>query len=166
MVSGSDDTQITQNFAHALRISVPEDIELPLASLHGEHTVTTADVLIGIGSLRSSKPVTGLPVYATSIEHFQMLTAPAEMLNRLRRDHDHLAEIIFPQICDNKIGLLILADAFLATVSRYFSTGKPGTPYGVNTLLGWTLTGPVPEEYFQPNNKGSSNHNITLFNHF
>ena len=36
---------------------------------------------------------------------------------------------------------------------------------GVNTLLGRILTGPVPQEYFQPNNKGSSNHNITLFNH-
>ena len=32
-------------------------------------------------------------------------------------------------------------------------------------MLGWTLTGPGPQEYFQPNNKGSSNHNITLFNH-
>ena len=27
------------------------------------------------------------------------------------------------------------------------------------------MTGPVPQEYFQPNRKGSSNHNITLFNH-
>ena len=163
--SGSDNTQITQNIADALRISVPKDIQLPLASLHGEHTVTTADVMIGIGSLHSSKPVTNLPVYATSIEQFQMPIVPAEMLNRLCRDHDHLAEINFPQIRDNKIGILIGADAFLATVPRHFTTGKPGTPYGVNTLLGWTLTGPVPQEYFQPNHKGSSNHNITLFNH-
>ena len=163
--SGSDNTQITQNIADALRIRVPKDIELPLASLHGEHTVTTADVRIGIGSLHSSKPVTSLPVYATSIEQFQMPIVPAEMLNRLCRDHDHLAEINFPQIRDNKIGILIGADAFLATVPRQFTTGKPGTPHRVNTLLGWTLTGPVPQEYFQPNHKGSSNHNITLFNH-
>ena len=155
--SGSDNTQITQNIADALRIRVPKDIELPLASLHGEHTVTTADVMIGIGSLRSSKPVTSLPVYATSIEQFQMPTVPAKMLNRLCRDHDHLAEVNFPQIRDNKFGILIGADAFLATVPRHFTTGKPGTPYGVNTMLGWTLTGPVRREYFQPNNKGSSN---------
>ena len=128
-------------------------------------TVTKADVMIGIGSLHSSKPVTSFPVYATSIEQFQMSIVPAEMLNRLCRDHDHLAEIKFPQIRDNKVGMLIGADAFLATVPRHFTTGKPGTPYGVNTLLGWTLTGPVPQEYFQPNHKGSSNHNITLFNH-
>ncbi|XP_075248279.1 uncharacterized protein LOC142341244 [Convolutriloba macropyga] len=121
--------------------------------------------MIGIGSLGSSKPVTSLPVYATSIEQFQMPTVPAEMLNRLCRDHDHLAEINFPQIRDNKIGKLIGADAFLAAVPRHFTTGKPRTPYGVNTMLGWTLTGPVPQEYFQPNNKGSSNYNITLFNH-
>ena len=163
--SGSDNTQITQNIADALRIRVPKDIELPLASLHGEHTVTTADAMIGIGSLHSSKPVTSLPVYATSIEQFQMPIVPAEMLNRLCKDHDHLAEINFPQIRDIKIGILIGADAFLATVPRQFTTGKPRTPYGVNTLLGWTLTGPVPQEYFQPNHKGSSNHNITLFNH-
>ena len=163
--SGSDNTQITQNIADALRIRVPKDIELPLASLHGKHTMTTADVMIGIGSLRSSKPVTNLPVYATSIDQFQMPTVPAEMLNRLCRDHDHLAEVNFPQIRDNKIGILIGADAFLATVPRNFTTGKPGTPYGVNTMLGRTLTGPVPQEYFQPNNTGSSNHNITLINH-
>ena len=163
--SGSDNAQITKNLDDALRIRVPRDIELHLASLHGEHTVTTAVVIVGIGSLRSSKPVTSLPVYATSIEQFQMPTVPAEMYNRLCRDHDHLAEINFPQIRDNKIGIFIGADAFLATVPRHFTTGKPGTPYGVNTLLGWILTGPVPQEYFQPTNKGSSNHNITLFNH-
>ena len=163
--SGSDNTQIIKNVADALRIRVPKDIELPLASLHGEHTVTTADVMVGIGSLRSSKRVTSLLVYATSVDRFKMPTVPAEMLNRLCRDHDHLAEIDFPQIRDNKNGILIGADAFLPTVPRHFTTGKPGTPYGVKTLLGWTLTGPVPQEYFQPNNKGSSNHNITLFNH-
>ena len=160
--SASDNTQITQNIADALRIRVPKEIELTLASLHGEHT-TTVDVMIG--SIHSSQPVTSLPVYATSFEQFQMLIVPAEMLNRLCRDHDHLAEINFPQIRDKKIGILIEADAFLATVPRHFTTGKPGTPYGVNTLLGWTLTGPVSQEYFQPNHKGSSNHNITLFNH-
>ena len=127
--------------------------------------MTTADVMVGIGSLRSSKRVKILPVYASSVDQFKMPTVSAEMLNRLCRDHDHLAEIDFPQIRDNKNGILIAADAFLATVPRHFTTGKPGTPYGVNTLLGWTLTGPVLQEYFQPNNKGSSNHNITLFNH-
>ena len=162
---GSDNTQITQNFADALRIRVPKDIELNLASLHVEQTVTTADVMIEIGSLRSSKPVSSLPVYSTSIEQFQMPTVPAEMLNRLCRDHDHLADNNFPRIGDNKIGILIGADAFLATVPRHFTTGKPGTPYGVNILLGWTLTGPVLQEYFQSNNKGSSKDNITLFNH-
>ena len=87
------------------------------------------------------------------------------MLNRLCRDHDRLAEINLPQFRDNKIGILIEADAFLATVPRHFTTCKPGTPYGVTTMLGWTLTGPVPQEHFQPNNKGSSNYNINLFNH-
>ena len=118
---------------------------------------------MGIGSLGSSKPVTCLPVYATSIEQFQTPSVLAKMLNRLCRDHDLLAEVNF--LRDNKIGILIGADAFLATVPRHFTTGKPGTPYGVNTMLGWTLTGPVPQEYFQTNNKGSSNQNITLFNH-
>ena len=146
--SGSDNTQITKNVADALRIRVPKDIELPLASLHGEHTVTTADVMVGIGSLRSSKRVTSLPVYATSVDQFNMPTVPAEMLNRLCRDRDHLAEIDFPQIRDNNNGILVEADAFLATVPRHFTTGKPETPYGVNTLLGWTWTGPVQQEYF------------------
>ena len=129
--SGSDNTQITQNFADAPRIRVPKDIELPLASLQGDHTVTTADVMIGIGSHRSAKPVTSLPVYATSIEEFQMQTVPVEILNRLCRDHDHQAEINFPQICDNKIGIHIGVDAFLAIFPKNCTTAKPGTPYGI-----------------------------------
>ena len=70
-----------------------------------------------------------------------------EMLNEICRDHSHLQNIRFPTIRDNRIGILIGADAFTATVSRQFTTGPTGTPYGVNTLLGWTLTGPIPQRY-------------------
>ena len=35
--SGSDNTQITQKVVDALQVQQPKDINLPLASLHGEH---------------------------------------------------------------------------------------------------------------------------------
>ena len=124
--------------------------------------MTTADIMVGIGSLRSSKPVTSLPVYATSIEQFQMPTVTAEMLNRLCRDHDHLAEINFPQIRDNKIGILIGADAFLATVPRHFTTRNT---LRIQHIVRMDFGRPCVTRVLSTKQKGSSNHNITLFNH-
>ena len=68
--SDSDNTQLTQKVADALQVQEPKDITLPLASLHGEHSVKTADVMIGIGALCSSCPVIRIPVYALAIEEF------------------------------------------------------------------------------------------------
>ena len=163
--SGSDNTQITQKVADALQVQQPKDITLPLASLHGEHSVKTADVMIGIGALYSSCPVIRIPVYATAMDEFRMPRVQIEMLNEICRDHSHLQSIRFPTIRDNRIGILIGADAFTATVPRQFTTGPTGTPYGVNTLLGWTLTGPIPQRYTQKRVGQSNSTNITLFNH-
>ena len=77
--SGSDKTQITQKVADALHVQQPKDITLPLASVHGEHSVKLS--------------------------------------------------------------------------------------YGVKTLLGWTLTGPIPQRYTQKRVGQSNNTSITLFNH-
>ena len=163
--SGSDNTQITQKVADALQVQQPKDITLPLAALHGEHSVKTAEVMIGIGALCSSFPVIRIPVYATAMEEFRMPRVQNEMLNEICRDHSHLQNIRFPAIRDNRIGILIGADAFTATVPRQFTTGPTGTPYGVNTLLGWTLTGPIPQGYTQKTVGQSNSTNITLFNH-
>ena len=112
--SGSDNTQITQKVADALQVQQPKDITLPLASLHGEHSVKTADVMIGIGALYSSCPVIRIPVYATAMDEFRMPRVQIEMLNEICRDHSHLHSIRFPTIRDNRIGILIGADAFTA----------------------------------------------------
>ena len=140
--SVSDNTQITQEVSDALQIQQPKDIDLPIASLHGEHSVKTADVMIGIGALCSSCPVIRIPVYATAMEEFRMSRGQIEILNEICREHSHLKNIRFPAIRDNRSGILIGADAFTATVPGQFTTGPTGTPHGVNTLLGWTLTGP------------------------
>ena len=121
--------------------------------------------MIGIGALYRSCPVIRIPVYATAMEEFRMPRVQIEMLNEICRDHSHLQSIRFPTIRDNRIGILIGADAFTATVPRQFTTGPTGTPYGVNTLLGWTLTGPIPQKYTQKRVGQSNSTNIALFNH-
>ncbi|XP_075264848.1 uncharacterized protein LOC142357013, partial [Convolutriloba macropyga] len=137
---------------------------LPISSLYGEHIITSTEVLLGIGSLNSTRPLFNLPVYATSASDFQMPNVPVEMLNSICADYDHLNNITFPQIRDNRIGVLIGADAFIATVPLKFTTGPPGTPYGVLTQLGWTVTGPIPQKYKPTSNKQEINYNITLYN--
>ena len=119
--------------------------------------------MIGIGVLCSSCPVIRIPVYATAMEEFWMLRVQFETLNEICRDHSHLQNIRFPAIRDNRIRILIGADTFTATVPRQFTTGPTGTPYGVNTLLGWTLTGPIPQRYTQKRVGQSNSTNITVF---
>ena len=161
--SGSDNTQITQKVADALQVQQPKDITLPLASLHREHSVKTADVMIVIEALCSSCLVIRFPMYATTMEEFGMPRLQTELLNEICRDHSHLKNIRFPTIRDNRIGFLTGADAFTATVPRLLTTGPTGTPYGVNTLLGWTLTGPIPQRYTQKRVGQSNSTSITLF---
>ena len=163
--SGSDNTQTTQKVADTLQCQQPKDITLPLASLHGEHSVKTADVMIGIGDLCSSCPVIRIPVYATAMVEFRMPKVQIEMSNEICRDHSHLQNIRFPAIRDNRIKILIGADALTATVPRQFTTGPTGTSYGVNTLLGWRLTGPIPQRYTQMRVGQSNSTSKTLFNH-
>ena len=93
-----------------------------------------------------------------------MPNVPVEMLNSICADYDHLNNITFPQIRDNRIGVLIGADAFIATVPLKFTTGPPGTPYGVLTQLGWTITGPIPQKYKPTSKKQEINYNYTLYN--
>ena len=45
------------------------------------------------------------------------------------------------------------------------TTGPTGIPYEVNTLLGWTLTGPIPQRYTQKKFGQSNSPSITLFYH-
>ena len=161
--SGSDSTQITNSMAKALGIKNTDHIAVPISSLYGEHIITSTEFLLGIGSLNSTRPLFNLPVYATSASDFQMPNVPVEMLNSICADYDHLNNIIFPKIRDNRIGVLIGADAFIATVPLKFTTGPPGTPYGVLTQLGWTVTGPVAQKYNPNSNKQEINYNITLY---
>ena len=74
--------------------------------------------------------------------------------NSICAGYNHLNNITFPQIRDNRIGILIGADAFTATV--------PLTR--VLTQLGWTVTGPTPQKHKPTCNKQEINYNITLYN--
>ena len=129
-----------------------------------EHTIETTEICLGIGAIDSSRPIINLPVFATSTTDFQMPTVPIQMLNSVCKDFGHLSDINFPQIRDNKIGILIGGDAFTATVPLKYTIGPPTTPYGVLTQLGWTIKGPVPNKYRQITEKNQCNRNITLFN--
>ena len=162
--SGSDNTQITGTIADALRISDRKSVTITVASLYQEHTIETTDIFLGIGATDSSRPIINLPVFATSTTDFQTPTVPIQMLNSVCNDFGHLSGINFPQIIDNRIGILIGADAFTATVPLKYTIGPPGTASGVLTQLGWTITGPVPSKYRQLTEKKKCNLNITLFN--
>ena len=102
---------------------------------------------------------------STAMEEFRMPRVQIEILNEICRDHSNLQNIRFSTIRDNKIGILIKADAFTATLPRQFTTGPTGTPYGVNALLGWTLTGRFPQWYTQKRVGQSNSTSITVFNH-
>ena len=160
---GSDSTEITNSMAEALGIKNTDHIAVPISSFYGEHIITSTEVFLGTGLLNSTRPLFNLPVYATSASDFQIPNVPVEMLNSICADYDRLNNITFSQIRDNRIEVLIGADAFIATVSHKFTTGSPGKPYGVLTQLGWTVTGPVPQKYKPTCNKQEISYNFTLY---
>ena len=161
--SGSDKTN-NKLHGKTLGIKSTDHIAVPISSLYGEHIITSTEVLLGIGSLNSTRPLFNLLVYATSASDFQMPNVAVEMLNSICAEYDHLNNITFPQTHDNRIGVLIGADAFIATVPLKFTTGAPGMPYGVFTQLRRTVTGPIPQKYKSNSNKQEINYNITLYN--
>ena len=112
-----------------------DHIAVPISSLYGENILKSfsTEVLLGIGSPNSTRPPFNLPMHATSASDFQMPNVPVEMMNSVCADYEHLNNITFPQIRDNRIGVLIGVDAFILTVPLKFTTGPPGTPYGFST---------------------------------
>ena len=136
---------------------------VPLASLQGEFSVETADTMIGIGASYSSCPVIRIPVYATAMEESLMPRVQVELLNEICRESSDLKNLSFPRTRVTRIAVLIGADAFTATVATQFATGPIGTPYGLNTLLGWTLTVLIPQKYKETGVGQSVSTNITLF---
>ena len=138
--SGDDNTQITRTIADALGISDRKSVTIPVASLYQEHKIETTEIFLGIGAIGSSGPIINLPVFATSTTDVQMPTVPIQMLNSACKDFGHFSGINFPQIRDNRMGILIGTDAFTARVPLKYTIGPPGTTYGVPTQLGWTTT--------------------------
>ena len=80
------------------------------------------------------------------------------------KDFGLLCGINFPRIRDSRIGILIVADAFTATVQIKYTVGPPETPYGVLTQLGWTITRTFPNKYGQITEENHCNRNKTLLN--
>ena len=93
--------------------------------------------------LYNSCPVIKSPVYATAMEKFRKPRDQNEMLKEICKYHYQLKNISFPTIKDIEIGKLIGAYAFKAMALRKFSTGPSAPPYGVNTMLVWTLIEPI-----------------------
>ena len=133
--SGGDHTQITKTIAEALGNRVSKSVKISVASQYKEHTIETTEIFHGIGVINNSRPIFILPVLATSTTDFQMPTMPIQMLNSIWKDFGQLGGIIFSQIRDNRIGIMIGTDAFTATVPLKYTIGPPGTPYGVLTHL-------------------------------
>ena len=136
--SGNVNTQIKQRVANAIQDQQPNDTILPLAALLGGKSFETADVVIGIVVQQlsfdqnpSERNRNGGVSDAKS----------SKMLIEICRDHSHLQNIRFPTIREISLEILIGTDAFTTTVRRQFRTGSTGTTYGVNLVLGWTLTG-------------------------
>ena len=152
--------------AKAIGIKNPDHIAVPVPSLYGEQIITFTEVILGLGSLNSTRLLFNLPFYATSASDFQILNGiyPFRCCTTICANFNHPNKISFPQIQDNRIRVLIRKDAFIAAVSLNFTTGPPATPYGVLTQLGWTVTGPIPQKYKPNSNKQVKNYNIELYN--
>ena len=59
---------------------------------------------------------------------------------------DHLQHIVFPNLVDNSVRILLGVDAFWHIAEREILKGPATSPYGVLNLLGGTITGPLHQK--------------------
>ena len=81
--SGSDITQITNSMAKAFRMKNTDNIAVPIVYLYEEPIITSIEVLLGIGSLNSTRSVFNQPVYELSASDFRMPNVTVNMLNSI-----------------------------------------------------------------------------------
>ena len=80
---GSEKTQFRQKVAIAPQVQQTKGLNLSLESLHGEHSVRLASVMIGMGALYSSRPAIRIHVYALTMLDFPMPRVQSDMLNEI-----------------------------------------------------------------------------------
>ena len=73
----------------------------------------------------------------------------AAKLNNLRSRYDHLRHIAFPYLPDNSVHILLGVDAFWHIEKMEILDGPAGRLYGVRNLLGWTITGPLHQNFLE-----------------
>ena len=82
-------------------------------------------MFLRIEALDSSGPIINLAVFATFTTDFQMPKVPIPMLNSVCKDFGRLMGTNFLQIRDNRLGILIRADAVTADVPLKYTIGPP-----------------------------------------
>ena len=60
---------------------------------------------------------------------------------KLARQYEHLKDIVFPEVKERKVELLLGSDLHQAYQLQDVRVGEPGDPSGLRTFLGWTIYG-------------------------
>ena len=83
---------------------------------------------------------TNININAYTAFHLDVTTVKHDA-NEIKNQYQHLKDILFCDINDGNIGLLIGINYSDLLIHRDFRVGDPGDPIAVKTVLGWMLVG-------------------------
>ena len=113
---------------------------LNLRTLSGEETVETTYINLQASDLDGQLSVNLKKVYVRP--HMSVGLSSLVSREDLKR-WQHLEEIEIPNINTEEVHLLISNDVPQALMPLEICSGRPGEPYAVKTVFGWSINGPV-----------------------
>ena len=138
---GSQVTLITDDLCDRLGISGPTD-KLMLSTLSGSQTMKSRRVSFAVEAVGGD----GKAHYIRNAQTTPTLNVSNRVTDctMAKEKWPHLADLDLLRGIHGPVEALLGTDAIELIVPREVVEGPPGTPCAVKTLLGWTVTGPVP----------------------
>ena len=137
MDDGSDTSIITADLMRRLGVKPSNDSrDIHTANSVSNHNVTSVPIHV--------KGIQDTDTFCVKdVVVFDKITDISESIptNDVAAQYPHLKDIEFPRLQTNEVGLLLgndIHEAFRVTDQRY---GDYGQPFGLKTMLGWTLFG-------------------------
>ena len=140
--SGSDSTLCLNSLVTKLGIK-GKRTTYTLSTLNGERQKDGMEVNLDVKGLKSNAGVRLDKVWTTDTLPISQNSIPT---NNDAKQWPHLDGINLPELEDKEVTILIGNDVPEAHWSLEEKRGKRKQPYGVRTLLGWTLIGPINGE--------------------
>ena len=138
---GSTCSLLTERAAKQLAL-VGEPQQLNLSGIRECSVMTSQRACLEVSAVNHNMPIVHKVEGVWVVDKLNLPIVNVDM-SRERHSWSHLNEIDLPSVKGKQIDLLLGSDAIDLIKPIEVVSGEQGSPHAVNTLLGWTVVGPI-----------------------